>query len=250
MLGSVKPSSYVLGALLGSVAAFSAITLTAHADIVLESLKEPIPVRLQAPLATSQTPVESSVIVTLPDAVHWNDSVIPAGTVLQAMVVENKEARRLGRPAHFKLAVTSITLPEQEAKTFSKPLGLTLGMNPYDTRRSLAARQFFIGTASNLATLPLDFVPGVSTLAAYGIGGGLDVLLGVGQELQKHEAYDNRPAGRRVAVGAFRGATGIPTYAALAKKGVNLSYQADELVMAALEEPLWEVLLQSDNAPE
>lgn len=245
----VKPSSYVLGALLCSVTAFSAANLTAHADIVLESLKESVPVRLQAPLSTTETPLEAPVAVTLPDAIHWKEAVIPAGTVLQASVIQNKEARRLGRPAHFKLAITEATLPQHEPIKFSKPLELTLGINPYETRRSLATRQIFISTASNLATLPLDFVPGVSTLAAYGIGSGLDVLIGAGQELQKDETFDKRSTGRRVAVGAFRGATAIPTYASMLKKGNNLSYQADELVMAAMEEPLWEALLQPEKTP-
>ena len=240
MLGIITKPSVLLSMLLLGLS----YCPTALADIVLDSLKEPVPVRIQAPLITNQTPVEAPLTLVFPDAVHWNGSVIPAGTQLQASVLENKPAKRLGRPAHFTLAVTSITLPEQEVRTLEKPLKLTVGINPYETRRSLAARQFFISTASNLATLPLDFVPGVSTLAAYGIGSGLDVILGVGQELQKDDAYDNRSAGRRVAVGAFRGATGIPTYVALAKKGNNLSYQTDELVMAALEKPLWETLLQ------
>jgi len=240
MLGTVtKPSALLSLLLLGY--SYCPVAL---ADIVLDSLKEPVPVRIQAPLITNQTAIDAPLTLVFPDAIHWNGSVIPAGTQLQTSVLENKPAKRLGRPAHFTLAVTGIALPEQDLKSLEKPLKLTVGMNPYETRRSLAARQFFIGAASNLATLPLDFVPGVSTLAAYGIGSGLDVLLGAGQELQKDDAYDNRSAGRRVAVGAFRGATGIPTYVALAKKGNNLSYQPDELVMAALEKPLWKALLQ------
>ncbi|MDH4379061.1 MAG: hypothetical protein QE263_04050 [Vampirovibrionales bacterium] len=248
-MGLSQKKSLYLGFLVAF--SFGALILPAsHADIILESLNEPVPVRLQGPLSTTETPLEAPVTVTVPDAIYWKESVIPAGTVLQGSVTENKEARRLGRPAHFKLAVTTVALPQQESVTLSKPLQLTLGINPYETRRSLATRQIFISTASNLATLPLDFVPGVSTLTAYGIGSGLDVLLGAGQELQKDDTFDKRSTGRRVAVGAFRGATAIPTYATLLKKGTNLNYQADELVMAAMEEPLWEVLLQPVNAPE
>ncbi len=194
---------------LGLLSAFAFGTLVlpvSHADIVLESLKESVPVRLQDPLSTAETPLETPVTVTLPDAIHWKELVIPAGTVLQASVIQNKEARRLGRPAHFKLAITEATLPQQEPKVFTEPLELTLGINPYETRRSLATRQIFISTVSNLATLPLDFVPGVSALAAYGIGSGLDVVIGAGQELQKDETFDKRSTGRRVAgVGLDRG---------------------------------------------
>ena len=234
--------------ILSSTFTFAALMLsTSHADIVLESLKEPVPIRLQAPLATTETLPQTAITLTVPDTIHWKESVIPAGTVLQASVLQNRPARRLGRPAHFKLAITGITLPQQPPQSFSEPTELTLGVNPYETNRSLIARQSLMGAASHAVTIPLAFVPGISGIAAYGIGSGVDVVVGAGQELQKNEAYDTRSPGRKASVGAFRALTGIPTYAAMLKKGANLNYQADELVMASLEAPLWELLLQPAN---
>ena len=87
-------------------------------------------------------------------------------------------------------------------------------------------------------------------MASLGIGSGIGAVVGTGQELQKDDTHDERSTGRKVAVGAFRGATGIPTIVGLLKKGDNLSYQADELVMASLEAPLWDVLLQPCSLPD
>jgi hypothetical protein len=243
MLCILKKSSYVLSLLLCGVAAFS----TTYADIVLDSLKEPVPIRLQAPLTTSETLPQTAVSLTIPDTIRWKESIIPAGTVLQASVLENKPARRLGRPAHFKLAITGVTLPQQPSQSFSEPTELTLGINPYETNRSLIARQSLMGAASHAVAIPLAYVPGISGIAAYGIGSGVDVVVGASQELQKNEAYDTRSPGKKASVGAFRALTGIPTYAAMLKKGANLNYRADELVMASLKEPLWERLLQPAN---
>jgi hypothetical protein len=218
--------------------------LLGYADIELDSLKQPVPVMMHAPLSTASSTLQTPVTVTVPSAIHWKDSVIPAGTMLQGVLTENIVARRWGRPAHMTLAVTTVTLPQQQPKELSKPLEVTLGMNPYKSGRSLLGRQVLISSVSRAATIPLYLTTGLGTMAILGIGSGIGAVVGTGQELQKDDTYDERSTSRKAAVGAFRGATGIPTMVGLVKKGDNLSYQADELVMASLEEPLWDVLLQ------
>ena len=141
------------------------------------------------------------------------------------------------------LSVESITLPSQTTQQLEKPLKITLGVNPYETGRSLIGRQVAIGVVSRAATMPLYFVSGMGSMAIYGIGSGMGALVGTGQELTRNNTYDKRTTSKKMAVGAFRGATGIPTVVSLARKNENLSYQANELVMAYLEKSLWEKLL-------
>jgi hypothetical protein len=163
---------------------------------------------------------------------------------LQGVLTENTVARRWGRPAHMTLAVNTVTIPEQQPVGLITPLAVTLGANPYQSRRSLVGRQVLISGVSRAATIPLYLTTGLGTMAIFGIGSGIGAIVGTGQELQKDDTYDNRSTGQKAAVGAFRGATGIPTVVGLAKKGPNLTYQADEMVMASFEQPLWDALLQ------
>ncbi|MDH4379060.1 MAG: hypothetical protein QE263_04045 [Vampirovibrionales bacterium] len=231
---------WILGAL---CCAFIAPFLS-YADIELGSLKQPVPVMVQTPLSTAASTLQTPVAVTVPDAIHWKNSTIPAGTTLQGVLTENTVARRWGRPARMTVGVTSITLPGQQPTQLTKPLEVTLGTNPYESGRSLVGRQVVISGIARAATIPLYLTTGLGTMAIIGIGSGISAVAGTGQELQKDDTYDDRSTGHKAAVGAFRGATGIPTLVGLAKKGDNLNYQADELVMVSLEEPLWNVLLQ------
>jgi hypothetical protein len=224
--------------------------LTSYADIKLDSLKQPMPVMVQESLSTAVSPLQMPVTVTVPDAIHWKDSVIPAQTRLHGTLTQNTQPKRWGRPARMVVTITSVTFPLQPVKALARPMTMTLGLNPYETRRSLATRQLFITGVSRAATIPLYLTTGLGGMAIGGIGSGIGAMMGVGQELQKDDAYDTRSTGRRVAVGALRGATGIPTYVSLLKKNSPLNYQAEELAMAALEKPLWKALFQPCTIPK
>jgi hypothetical protein len=244
--GLMSPAKFILVRTWGFTAVCCAfmVPLVGYTDIELDSLKQPVPVMVQESLSTAVSPLQTPVMLTVPDSIHWKESVIPAQTKLHGTLTQNTQPKRWGRPARMVVTVTSVTFPLQSVKTLSRPMTITLGLNPYETRGSLATRQLFITGVSRAATIPLYISTGLGGVAIGGIGSGIGAVVGVGQELQKDDAYDTRSTGRRVAVGALRGATGIPTFVALVKKGDPLLYQAEELAMAALEKPLWKALLQ------
>lgn len=231
----------------------------AMAEQVLDSIKDPLVVRLENALDVTATQPGEPFKAVLTEQYSYEGKTLPANTLFAGVVERVDVSKPFARPGYVVLDVQTAQLPNGYVFMLDNEKYDTTSKKIYHpkatTMKHKAISTTGFGLVSFGTSLPLKYGAGWSGLAAMPLAFASKMIYGAGLELSKK---DGRPAGKRARYGVFRG-TGIPgTYQFIAaspnpvlSQGSDIELHVDPDALEALfelgaEKPLQQHLLKEE----